>query len=61
MNCSDRINENFGKCFKSVGHVFKQEAYVPFVVDAVKIMAHALHNYINVGGWNVEEKIFEAD
>uniref|UniRef100_A0A914C9U3 G-protein coupled receptors family 3 profile domain-containing protein n=2 Tax=Acrobeloides nanus TaxID=290746 RepID=A0A914C9U3_9BILA len=46
MNCSNRINENFGKCFESIGHEFKQEAYVKFVVDAVKVMAQALHNYI---------------
>ncbi|CAD5226266.1 unnamed protein product [Bursaphelenchus xylophilus] len=46
MNCSDRINENFGKCFKSVNYKFKQEAYVPSVVDSVYVMARAIHNYI---------------
>uniref|UniRef100_A0A7E4UNY4 G_PROTEIN_RECEP_F3_4 domain-containing protein n=1 Tax=Panagrellus redivivus TaxID=6233 RepID=A0A7E4UNY4_PANRE len=45
-NCSDRINLNFGQCFNSTNYTFKQEAYVPMVVDAVNVMARALHKYI---------------
>uniref|UniRef100_A0AC34Q211 G-protein coupled receptors family 3 profile domain-containing protein n=1 Tax=Panagrolaimus sp. JU765 TaxID=591449 RepID=A0AC34Q211_9BILA len=56
MNCSNRINENFGKCFDSLSHRFKQEAYVPYVVDAVNVMARALHKYINTYCKGIEWK-----
>ncbi|KAF7637034.1 G_PROTEIN_RECEP_F3_4 domain-containing protein [Meloidogyne graminicola] len=46
MNCSEHFHPNFGSCFKTQGHSFKQEAYVPFVYDAVQLVARALHNYI---------------
>lgn len=46
MNCSSRINENFRRCFELTGFNFKQEAYVPFVFDAVYLVAKALHQYI---------------
>lgn len=48
MNCSSRINENFRRCFELTGFNFKQEAYVPFVFDAVNLVAKALHHYIKV-------------
>lgn len=48
LNCSDRINENFGRCFEGLNLKFKQEAYVPSVVDSVYVMARAIHNYIIV-------------
>ncbi|KAI6187146.1 Metabotropic glutamate receptor 6 [Aphelenchoides besseyi] len=47
MNCSSRINENFQRCFENVGYIFRQEAYVPSVIDSVRIMAKALHHYID--------------
>lgn len=46
MNCSSRIYKNFRRCFISTGFNFKQEAYVPFVFDAVNLLAKALHQYI---------------
>uniref|UniRef100_A0A915LLS8 G-protein coupled receptors family 3 profile domain-containing protein n=1 Tax=Meloidogyne javanica TaxID=6303 RepID=A0A915LLS8_MELJA len=46
MNCSEHFHPNFGSCFKTQSHYFKQEAYVPFVYDAVQLVAKALHNYI---------------
>jgi len=63
MNCSEHFHPNFGSCFKTqrfpknkffclkefFSHYFKQEAYVPFVYDAVQLVAKALHNYIKVG------------
>ncbi|KAI1732777.1 7 transmembrane sweet-taste receptor of 3 GCPR domain-containing protein [Ditylenchus destructor] len=46
MNCTNRINENFERCFDSINYKFKQEAYVPFVFDGVNLVAQALHSYI---------------
>ncbi|KAL3080796.1 hypothetical protein niasHS_014901 [Heterodera schachtii] len=46
MNCSERFHHNFGLCFQSKGYRFVQEAYVPFVHDAVQLVARALHNSI---------------
>uniref|UniRef100_A0A183BM07 G_PROTEIN_RECEP_F3_4 domain-containing protein n=1 Tax=Globodera pallida TaxID=36090 RepID=A0A183BM07_GLOPA len=56
MNCSERFHHNFGSCFQSKGYKFMQEAYVPFVYDAVQLVARALHSYIQeecglVGLW----------
>uniref|UniRef100_A0A914H1P1 G-protein coupled receptors family 3 profile domain-containing protein n=1 Tax=Globodera rostochiensis TaxID=31243 RepID=A0A914H1P1_GLORO len=56
MNCSERFHPNFGSCFQSKGYKFMQEAYVPFVYDAVQLVARALHSYIQedcglVGLW----------
>ncbi|EJW87629.1 hypothetical protein WUBG_01459, partial [Wuchereria bancrofti] len=45
INCTDEHN-NFGECFDRHGITFKQEAYVPFVIDAVNVVAKALHQYI---------------
>lgn len=45
INCTDQY-ANFGECFDSHGITFKQEAYVPFVIDAVNVVARALHRYI---------------
>ncbi|KAI6175835.1 7 transmembrane receptor [Aphelenchoides bicaudatus] len=46
LNCTDRINSNFAQCFEAIGYKFKQEAYVPSVIDSIKIMAQAIHKYI---------------
>lgn len=48
MQCTQRVNGNFENCFDTVGYQFKQEAYVPFVFDAVNVMARALHSYVQV-------------
>uniref|UniRef100_A0A915PVH0 G-protein coupled receptors family 3 profile domain-containing protein n=1 Tax=Setaria digitata TaxID=48799 RepID=A0A915PVH0_9BILA len=45
INCTDK-HANFGECFDKHGITFKQEAYVPFVIDAVTVVARALHQYI---------------
>ncbi|KAL3981436.1 7 transmembrane sweet-taste receptor of 3 GCPR family protein [Acanthocheilonema viteae] len=45
INCTDE-HTNFEKCFDKHGITFKQEAYVPFVIDAVNVVARALHQYI---------------
>lgn len=47
LNCSD-VYKTFGECFRDTGIEFKQEAYVPSVVDAVNVVVYALHNYIKV-------------
>ncbi|PAV56437.1 hypothetical protein WR25_06767 [Diploscapter pachys] len=43
LNCS---GETFGDCFERNGIALKQESYVPFVVDAVNIVAKAIRTYI---------------
>ncbi|PAV63999.1 hypothetical protein WR25_00258 [Diploscapter pachys] len=43
LNCS---GETFGDCFDRNGIALKQESYVPFVVDAVNIVAKAIRTYI---------------
>ncbi|TMS39836.1 hypothetical protein L596_006304 [Steinernema carpocapsae] len=43
--CGQR--QHFGACFNALDVPFKQESYVPFVVDAVQVVANALHTYIN--------------
>ncbi|CAG9541072.1 unnamed protein product, partial [Cercopithifilaria johnstoni] len=45
INCTDE-HTNFGECFDKRSITFKQEAYVPFVIDAVNVVARALHKYI---------------
>ncbi|EJD74157.1 metabotropic glutamate receptor family protein 3 [Loa loa] len=47
INCTDE-HTNFGECFDKNGIIFKQEAYVPFVIDAVNVVARALHQYIQI-------------
>ncbi|KAK0399190.1 hypothetical protein QR680_002932 [Steinernema hermaphroditum] len=46
LNCSEANGNTFGACFNALNVPFKQESYVPFVVDAVQVVANALHNYI---------------
>uniref|UniRef100_F1KST2 Metabotropic glutamate receptor 7 n=1 Tax=Ascaris suum TaxID=6253 RepID=F1KST2_ASCSU len=45
LNCTNK-HENFGECFLDFGITFQQEAYVPSVVDAVNVVAMALHRYV---------------
>uniref|UniRef100_A0A914S1W9 Uncharacterized protein n=1 Tax=Parascaris equorum TaxID=6256 RepID=A0A914S1W9_PAREQ len=45
LNCTNK-HENFGECFLDLGITFQQEAYVPSVVDAVNVVAMALHRYV---------------
>jgi hypothetical protein len=40
--------QTMGDCFKAAGVKFVQEAYVPFVFDAVTVVAHALNAYVKV-------------
>jgi hypothetical protein len=37
-----------GSCLAARKLPFKQESYVPFVVDAVTVVANALHEYLRV-------------
>ncbi|CAJ0561830.1 unnamed protein product, partial [Mesorhabditis spiculigera] len=47
LNCTEFPSvQNFGQCFAAINMTFKQEAFVPFVVDAVKTVAHAINTYI---------------
>uniref|UniRef100_A0AC35U9C6 G_PROTEIN_RECEP_F3_4 domain-containing protein n=1 Tax=Rhabditophanes sp. KR3021 TaxID=114890 RepID=A0AC35U9C6_9BILA len=46
LNCSQWQNKKLGDCYVNNNLTFKQEAYVPFVIDAVKTMALAMHNAI---------------
>ncbi|CAJ0572476.1 unnamed protein product, partial [Mesorhabditis spiculigera] len=49
LNCTEFPSvQNFGQCFAAINMTFKQEAFVPFVVDAVKTVAHAINTYIKV-------------
>ncbi|VDM42389.1 unnamed protein product [Toxocara canis] len=45
LNCTN-THANFGECFIDLGITFEQEAYVPSVVDAVNVVARALHRYV---------------
>ncbi|EPB80727.1 7 transmembrane receptor [Ancylostoma ceylanicum] len=36
----------FGECFDYINYTLKQESYVPFVVDAVRVLARAISKYI---------------
>ncbi|VDK62300.1 unnamed protein product [Anisakis simplex] len=44
LNCTTQVN--FGECFSHLGITFEQEAYVSSVVDAVNLVARALHRYV---------------
>ncbi|CEF60194.1 Metabotropic glutamate receptor 6 [Strongyloides ratti] len=46
LNCTHLSDKTFSDCFKNNGVLFKQEVYAAFVVDAVKTIAIAMHNYI---------------
>uniref|UniRef100_A0A0K0EKG0 G_PROTEIN_RECEP_F3_4 domain-containing protein n=1 Tax=Strongyloides stercoralis TaxID=6248 RepID=A0A0K0EKG0_STRER len=46
LNCTHLSDKKFSDCFKNNGVLFKQEVYAAFVVDAVKTIAIAMHNYI---------------
>ncbi|CAI5449478.1 unnamed protein product [Caenorhabditis angaria] len=47
LGCANQENiKNFGDCFKFINFTLKQESYVPFVVDTVKIIAKAISLYI---------------
>ncbi|CAJ0932972.1 unnamed protein product, partial [Mesorhabditis belari] len=47
LKCKEQRNvETFGECMAAINMTFKQEAFVPFVVDAVKVVAHAINAYI---------------
>lgn len=48
LGCHALLVSNFGECFIALNMTFKQESYVPFVVDAVKVVAAALNKYIEV-------------
>ncbi|KAK6749508.1 hypothetical protein RB195_001862 [Necator americanus] len=36
----------FGECFDYINYTLKQESYVPFVVDTVRVLARAISKYI---------------
>ncbi|CCD74029.2 G-protein coupled receptors family 3 profile domain-containing protein [Caenorhabditis elegans] len=47
LGCSATVDvKTFGDCFDMVNITLKQESYVPFVVDTVKIIAKAISMYI---------------
>nr|CDJ81180.1 Extracellular ligand-binding receptor and GPCR domain containing protein [Haemonchus contortus] len=37
----------FGECFDYINYTLKQESYVPFVIDAVRVLARAISKYIS--------------
>ncbi len=41
--------QTIGECLLKLNITFKQESYVPYVIDAVNVVAIALHRYIEVG------------
>lgn len=51
LKCDQYVHterKTFGQCFDAIGMKFVQEAYVPFVFDAVTVVAHALDAYVKV-------------
>ncbi|PIO53066.1 hypothetical protein TELCIR_25616, partial [Teladorsagia circumcincta] len=48
LGCAEHYElKYFGECFDHINYTLKQESYVPFVIDAVRVLARAISKYIS--------------
>ncbi|VDO20951.1 unnamed protein product [Heligmosomoides polygyrus] len=48
LGCTENFElKYFGECFDYINYTLKQESYVPFVIDAVRVLARAISKYIS--------------